>query len=73
MVHLTFVMNQTKKDNFLDFLAVKATTDLLVQLDIRDPIRGLNTTPELMMEFLGDEIVRSGLVYLIRNTPGLLR
>ena len=63
--------------NLVDFLALKATVNLLIRLDHHDPwLSSRNTVgckDETTLALLTDEIIRQGLLYLQRNCPSLFR
>ena len=63
--------------NLVDFLALKATVNLLIRLDQPDPWltsrNKIGCTENTTLTLLTDEMMRQGLLYLQRNCPGLFR
>ena len=65
-------LDKTQLKNFVKFLAVKCTVDMLIRLDSPDPIRGDNNETKAQ-HALVEEMTKNGLLYLTRNGQELFR
>ena len=74
-IALQMIVNLGEKQvqNFVEFLALKATIALLVKVHTLKTSGPVIPNVGFAKEVLGDEMTKTGMIYLLRNCPLVLR